>query len=121
MHELGLMQSALNAAFNALGTDERARIMAITLLVGDAACADAEVLQMGFQIMTRGTRADHSQLIIKPVAVVCFCNRCQIEFMPEQAADLYFACPTCFGFDTRVVQGRDIKVGELVMWPAHIH
>jgi hydrogenase nickel incorporation protein HypA/HybF len=113
MHELGLMQTAVEAALKAAQTLGATRVACITLRVGEASGADPAVLQMGFAALTQNTIAEGAALVIEPVPVACFCLRCQVEFNPARADDLYYECPRCGGFETQVRHGRDIAVGAV--------
>ncbi len=113
MHELGLMQTALEAALTEAQAHGATRISKISLRVGEASGADSEVLRMGFAAMIHNTLAAGAVLAIEPVPVQCFCPTCQIEFFPTRADDLYFECPTCHRFDAHVRQGREICVGSV--------
>lgn len=113
MHELGLMQAAVDAAVKAAVVNHATRITQLTLRVGEAAGADADVLRMGFDAITRDTIANGAALVIEAVPVLCYCPACDVEFRPARADDLYFACPHCGRFDVQVRAGRDIGVGAV--------
>ena len=83
MHEIGLMQTALEAALTQAQTQGAAHISRVTLRVGEASGAVHEVLQMGFAALTQNTLAEGATLVIEPVPVMCFCPACQIEFTPS--------------------------------------
>jgi hydrogenase nickel incorporation protein HypA/HybF len=113
MHELGLMQTAVDAAVQAAVANHAARITKLTLWVGDAAGADPDVLRMGFDAITRNTIANGATLVIEAVPVMCHCSACRAEFTPARADELYFACPLCGSFEVQVRAGRDISVGAV--------
>ena len=111
MHELGLMETALQTALSEACRVGAERIDRLTLRVGAAAGADSDVLRMGFAAMTRGTIAAGAQLEIEMIPVRVCCPNCQFEFEPEHADEIYFECPHCHSFTTSVIQGKDIGLG----------
>jgi hydrogenase nickel incorporation protein HypA/HybF len=114
MHELGLIQSAVQMALDEAQHAGATHIERMTLRVGEAAGVDDDVLRMGFVVATRGTLAEGATLIVETVPVICQCRHCNHEFTPRQRSDLYFYhCPQCGQFNTRVKQGRDIELGTL--------
>jgi hydrogenase nickel incorporation protein HypA/HybF len=113
MHEIGLMQSAIDLALSQARIDGATRVLRIVLNIGAASGADPDVLRFGFSAITQNTPAEGAVLEIVPIPIVCFCPKCQIEFEPARAADLYYACPCCATFDTEVRRGREIRVEAL--------
>jgi hydrogenase nickel incorporation protein HypA/HybF len=113
MHELGLMQSAIEEALRQARGAGATRVLHLVLNIGAASGANPEVLRIGFAAITQGTPAENATLEIVITPVCSFCRRCQIEFEPACAEDLYYACPQCAAFDTEIRRGRDILVDAL--------
>jgi hydrogenase nickel incorporation protein HypA/HybF len=112
MHEIGLMQEALNVALKQAKQVGATRVERVTLRVGEASGADYDVLRMSFAVATQGTIAEGATLDIEPTPIVCQCSSCGHEFTPQQANDMgYYECPQCHRFTTQIKQGRDIEVG----------
>jgi hydrogenase nickel incorporation protein HypA/HybF len=111
MHEIGLMQEALDIAFAYAARHGAQRIERVTLRVGDAAGVDAESLSLGFDVATGGTIAEGARLEIEHVAVVCYCTRCDVEFRPTDT--MLFACPRCQQVTINLRGGQTLELGSI--------
>jgi len=112
MHEIGLMQEALDIAFEHAARHGAQRIERVTLRVGDASGVDAESLSLAFDVATGGTIAEGARLDVEHVAVVCYCTRCDLEFRPT---DMLFACPRCQQVTIELRAGQTLELGSIEM------
>ena len=110
MHEVGLMQGALELAEEQARLRGATRIHRITLRVGRLAGVEPEALAFAFDVVTAGTLAEGATLAVDPVPVICFCAACGREFAP---ADFVFACPTCGALSGEVRSGRELELLSL--------
>jgi hydrogenase nickel incorporation protein HypA/HybF len=110
MHEVGLMQSALELAEEQARLRGASRIHRITLRVGKLAGVEPEALAFAFDVVTAGTMADGASLGVESVPVACFCASCRAEFAPEE---LVFACPRCGVPSADVRTGRELDLVSL--------
>jgi hydrogenase nickel incorporation protein HypA/HybF len=110
MHEVSLMQSALELAEEQARLRGAGRIHRITLRIGKLAGVEPEALAFAFDVVTAGTMADGATLGVESVPVVCFCAACQAEFAPE---DFIFACPRCGAPSGDVRAGRELELVSL--------
>ena len=111
MHELGLMETALQIALSEARRVGAERIDRLTLRVGAAAGADSDVLRMGFAAMTHDTIAAGAQLEIEMIPVRVCCPNCQFEFEPEHADEIYFECPHCHSFTAVLSRVKILALG----------
>jgi len=110
MHEVGLMQSALELAEEQARLRGAGRIHRITLRIGKLAGVEPEALAFAFHVVTTGTMADGATLGIESVPVVCFCAACRAEFAPE---GFVFACPRCGALSQDVRSGQELELTSL--------
>ena len=71
MHEVGLMETALEMAFAARASAGASRIHRMRLRVGALSGVVPDALEMAFAAATPGTAADGAELIVEEVPVVC--------------------------------------------------
>jgi hydrogenase nickel incorporation protein HypA/HybF len=110
MHEVGLIQNALEMAFAHVGRAGASRIHRMRLRVGALSGVVPEALELAFAAATPGTPADGAQLIIEQITVVCRCEQCGQEFQPE---DVVYLCSHCGAINSRVEQGRELELASL--------
>ena len=110
MHEVGVIQGALDLAIAEAGRHGAHHIHRITLRVGRLAGVEPEALSFAFEVVTAGTMAEGARLEIEAVPVVCHCPDCWDEFRP---ADFVFACPRCGGLSLEVRHGDELELATL--------
>ena len=110
MHELGLMQSALDMALAHARRAGASRIHRVRLRVGAQSGVVVDALELAFTVATPGTPADGAELVVEPVPVVCRCERCERDFEPE---DVIYCCPICGDVSAQVRQGLELELASL--------
>jgi hydrogenase nickel incorporation protein HypA/HybF len=110
MHEVGLMQDALEIAETWARRSGAARIHRVGMRVGIQSGVVPEALEFAFEALAPGTMAEGARLDIEPVPVVCHCAACESEFVPEGP---FYICPLCGGLSADVRAGRELEVATL--------
>jgi hydrogenase nickel incorporation protein HypA/HybF len=110
MHEVSVMQQALELALEQAGCQGASRIHRIALRVGTLSGVVPEALEFAFDVVSRGTIAEGARLDVERVPVLCSCPACGLEFRP---AEPDYDCPRCLRPRTRVVQGRELELAFL--------
>ncbi len=110
MHELSVMQSALDIAVDHAKRQGAQRIHLIKLRVGALSGVVPDALEFAFDITTQGTMAEGAKLDIERVPAACYCPACDIEFEPEHT---FYECPRCKSLDVKVRRGRELDVASL--------
>jgi hydrogenase nickel incorporation protein HypA/HybF len=110
MHEVSLMQSALELALEHAARQGASRIHRITLRVGALAGVVPEALEFAFDVVTRDTLADGAVLEVERVPVVCSCVDCAVEFVPDTE---FFNCPRCGRPSADVRSGTELELTRL--------
>jgi Zn finger protein HypA/HybF involved in hydrogenase expression len=86
MHEIGLMQEALDIALQHAARQGARRIDHLTMRVGDASGVDAESVSLAFEVTTRGTIAEGAQLDVRQCARFEGQAAMELEFAIGEAA-----------------------------------
>jgi hydrogenase nickel incorporation protein HypA/HybF len=110
MHEMSLMESALEIARSQAQRHGAARIHHMKLRIGELSGVVADALQLAFLVLTPGTAAEGARLELDVVPVVCNCHRCKREFRPPGAI---YECPSCGRISADVRQGRQLELVSL--------
>ena len=110
MHEVGLMQTALQMAFDHARNAGASRIHRMRLRVGALSGVVPEALEMAFLAATTDTPADGAEFIVEQVPVVIRCEQCGYEFCPN---DVVFLCSNCGALNSCVRQGRELELTSL--------
>jgi hydrogenase nickel incorporation protein HypA/HybF len=110
MHEVGLMQTALEMAFAHARQAGASRIHRMRLRIGALSGVVPEALEMAFVAATLDTPADGAELILEQVPVICRCAQCDYEFCPD---DVVFLCFNCGALNTAVQNGRELVLASL--------
>ena len=110
MHELSIMQSALDQALERARLAGAQRVHEIRLRVGALSGVVPEALQMAFETLTLGTPAENAQLVIDDVPARFWCRECEREFTSETT---FAECPICRQFSPELRAGRELELASL--------
>jgi hydrogenase nickel incorporation protein HypA/HybF len=110
MHEIGLMQDALDLALQETRSRGATRIHKMVLSVGRLAGVEPDALAFAFEAVAADTPAEGADFTIEHVPVVCFCPVCRQEFAPD---DFVFRCPGCRGLCSEVRRGNELELASL--------
>jgi len=110
MHEVGLMQTALEMAFAQVRQAGASRIHLMRLRVGELSGVVPEALEMAFVAAIPDTPADGAELIVERVPVICRCAECDFRFCPN---DVVYLCSNCGALNSCVQQGRELELTSL--------
>lgn len=108
MHELPITESILKIVLDAAGNR---RVSAINLVIGDLSSMVDDSVQFYFDILSKGTVAEHAILNFQrqPGAVMCW--SCGNSFVTR--APLPPACPECSSTRLQVTGGRALRVESI--------
>jgi hydrogenase nickel incorporation protein HypA/HybF len=90
---------------------EEAKIEKIHLIVGKFTCVEPVSLQFAFEVQTRGTFLEGTELVIKETPLIAFCHNCQQEYFPE--IGLQYSCPQCHFPMDDIRSGRELKIDRI--------
>jgi hydrogenase nickel incorporation protein HypA/HybF len=110
MHELSIMQSALNLALDQARKAGASRVHTIRLRIGALSGVVPEALVFAFEALTPGTLAEGSELAVERVPARFWCAGCAQEF---ESDDMLAECPECHSLSGELRAGREMELASL--------
>jgi hydrogenase nickel incorporation protein HypA/HybF len=110
MHELSIMDSALNMALEQAEKAGALQVHEIRLRIGALSGVVPEALQFAFEALTAGTIAENARLAIEEVPARFWCSSCSREF---EATDLFSDCPGCHRPSSDLRAGREMELASM--------
>ena len=110
VHELSIMQSALNMALDQAQQAGAVRVHTIRLRIGALSGVVPDALEFAFEVLTPGTLAEGSKLAIERVPARFWCRTCTQEF---QSDDMFAECPSCHMVSGELRAGREMELASL--------
>jgi hydrogenase nickel incorporation protein HypA/HybF len=110
MHEVGIMQSALDIAEKQARASGATAIHEIRLRIGQMTGVVPEALEHAFVVLREGTMSVGAKLAVEYVRAVFWCANCQKEF--EQPG-LFCECPECAIPSADVRSGMEMEIVSL--------
>lgn len=112
MHELSIAQQLVETVGEALARERSARLLSVRLLVGSLSGVAPEALLFCYDVASRGTALEGSQLQIVSVPATLACESCGRE-TPLVEDNLSFACLSCGSVAVRLVGGRELQIESM--------
>jgi hydrogenase nickel incorporation protein HypA/HybF len=110
MHELSIMQSALNEALNQARQAGASRVHEIRLRIGALSGVVPESLEFAFEALAAGTPAEGAQLVIENIPARFWCETCRREF---EAGEMFAECPDCHQASSALRGGREMELASM--------
>ena len=110
MHELSIMDSALQMALEQAQKASASRVHVIRMRIGALSGVVPEALQFAFEVLAPGTLAEGAALDIENVPARFWCSRCQCEFSSDT---LFGDCPTCHSPSGELRSGREMELASM--------
>jgi hydrogenase nickel incorporation protein HypA/HybF len=110
MHELSIMQGALDAVVAEAQRQGARRVLRVRMAVGALTSLVPDSLQFAFECLREDTVASDAELDIESIAASCYCETCRSEFEPPT---FLYCCPGCGRSDCRVLRGREVEVRSM--------
>jgi hydrogenase nickel incorporation protein HypA/HybF len=110
MHELSIMQSALDQVLEKARQAGANRVHAIRLRIGALSGVVPDALQFAFEALADGTPAQGAQLLIEDVPARFWCAACSHEF---EATRMFAECPGCHQPSMELRAGREMELTSL--------
>jgi len=113
MHELGIMESAINTVLEQASLLEAKKVIRIVLRIGSLAGVEPDSLRFAFDVVTRSTIAEGALLEICDVPARAYCRSCKEEFGVDSG--FIFTCPTCGELSGQLHQGKELELKQIEM------
>jgi hydrogenase nickel incorporation protein HypA/HybF len=110
MHEVGIMQSALDIAQQQALAVGAKTIHEIRIRVGQLSGVVPEALDHAFIVLKEGGMAENARLVIDYVPAICWCSSCKKEF---ESSGMFCICPDCNIPSGDIRKGRELEIVSL--------
>lgn len=110
MHELSIMDSALNLVLDQAQKSGATRVHVIRLRIGTLSGVVPDALRFAFEALVPGTLADGAALDIENVPARFWCSACDREF---QSDDFFAECPACHHPSGDLRAGREMELTSM--------
>lgn len=110
MHEMGITQGILAAAFDAAEEAGATRITEVRIRVGEMTEVVEFALQFAFESLTPGTMAEGATLVVEHVPARSRCRSCGHEYDHDR---FQMVCPQCESLDVEMLQGRELLIDAI--------
>lgn len=111
MHEVGIIESALEVIRREARTHQAVRVTRVVMRVGAISGVDIDALRFGFEACTPGSIAEGAELEIESVPARAHCQDCAADFTIESG--FIFQCPRCAAFSGDVRSGKELELSRL--------
>lgn len=111
MHEVGIMESTLDAIRHQAVKHGATRVSRIVLRIGTLAGVDQDALRFAYEALAPCTIAAGAVLEIETVPARAHCAACQTEFGVERG--FIFQCPSCGEYSGDIRAGRELGIARL--------
>jgi hydrogenase nickel incorporation protein HypA/HybF len=110
MHELSITQGLLKIIMDEAEKHSLSKVTSVKLKIGELSGIQSEALTFCFECVTKDTPVEGATLVINRVPIKAKCLDCGNVF---QADDYSFFCPSCSGFRTELIEGRELHLEEI--------
>lgn len=110
MHEVSIMEEAMQMAVQAAKAAGGRRIVKLQLRIGTMSGVVPEAMRFAFDVVCRNTMAEGATLEMDAVPATCWCAVCEREF-PQ--ADLLNECPVCHNLSGELRRGRELEIAAV--------
>ncbi|HEB10350.1 MAG TPA: hydrogenase nickel incorporation protein HypA [Spirochaetales bacterium] len=135
MHEWALAEAVLESVKRHLNEQEQGKslqVKSVNLLFGELQEIDEEIFRSGLNTMLADYPFNEDVIHIETDPALFGCNVCKrewtlkdqedlsedereaIHFLPE-AAHVFIRCPGCGSPDFRVIKGRGVSIGSIIL------
>ena len=111
MHELSIMQGAMDTVLSEARNQQASRVLRVTMRIGDLTGLVPGSLQFAFEVLRANTPASEAVLEVESVPASCYCERCRRRF--RQAGPFDRTCPGCGSSPCAIVAGREVEVASI--------
>ncbi|MFA5951796.1 MAG: hydrogenase maturation nickel metallochaperone HypA [Hyphomicrobium sp.] len=110
MHEMAISESIIGILEAEAARQKYARVKKVWLEIGPLAGIETEALKFTFDVVTRGTLAEHAELEIVATEACGYCLMCAKNVVISQR---FAPCPDCGGHQVQMTSGDEMRIKEL--------
>jgi len=110
MHEMSLCEGVIQLIEEQARAQQFQQVNTVWLEIGALAGVEIEAMKFGFDVVTKGTLAEKSKLIIVDKPGEAWCMQCAETITIKQRFD---SCPQCGSYQLQVTGGEEMRIKEL--------
>jgi hydrogenase nickel incorporation protein HypA/HybF len=110
MHELSVTESILAIALKHAAQAQATKVTDIHLVVGQLSSIVDESVQFYWNIISKDTLCESSQLHFTRKEAVFLCNECQTQFAPGREIS---PCPNCGSVNLQILSGEEFYLESI--------
>jgi hydrogenase nickel incorporation protein HypA/HybF len=110
MHEIGIIQSALDFAVETAKSSGASRIHGLKMRVGVMTGVAPESLNFAFEAVREDTLAAEASLTVELVDAAYWCAHCQREFRAVVGS---IECPQCHTVSSEMRHGMELELASM--------
>jgi hydrogenase nickel incorporation protein HypA/HybF len=111
VHELSIACELVESVDAAARQAGATRVSIVHLRLGKLSGVVSDALQFGYDIATKGTLLEGSQLVIEELPVVIYCDACGREVALPGIQN--FNCPNCGTPSRHIRQGKEMEIRSM--------
>jgi hydrogenase nickel incorporation protein HypA/HybF len=110
MHEMSLCEGVLQVLEEQARVQHYRKVKTVWLEIGALAGVEVSAMQFSYEVVSRGSIADGSELKIISLPATAWCMECAKTVDIEQRYD---PCPHCGGHQLQPTGGDELRIKEL--------
>lgn len=110
MHELGVTESIASICIRHAQASKATRVLKVNVKLGELTGIVDDYVAFYWDMVTKDTIAQGSELIFNKVPVVAHCPDCDEDF---DVVEYDLTCPKCGKTETEIVSGREFLVESI--------
>ncbi len=110
MHELSVTENILNIALTHAQKAGAMRVTDVHLVIGQLSSIVDDSVQFYWEIISKDTLCESSQLHFNRKMAIFLCNDCQTEYVPGREIA---PCPSCGSVNLKIVAGEEFYLDSI--------
>lgn len=110
MHELSVTQSLLDISLQHAEKANAKQITDLYIVMGELSSMVDDSVQFYWDIIAKGTIAEHAQLHFRRVPAELQCNTCGEKYHPTEKE---LICPKCGGVGAKIIAGEEFALESI--------
>lgn len=107
MHELSIASSIVDTVLLEVEKRNLKNVSLISMRIGALTDIVPDSLQFGFEMMTKDTILENTELKIESIPVKGRCKNCHKDF---EVVEFIFICSNCASVDLDIHQGNELEI-----------
>ena len=110
MHELAICRELVAQVSRVAQSHHARRVVSVTVRVGALSGVEPRLLESAYPLVSAGTRARESKLVLEVCALRVRCLECGAQSQPQAAS---LRCGTCRGRSVEILSGQELLLASV--------